>query len=151
MSAPSVRTFVADIFNGSGRSYIYFWVSKQARIVYVGQTADRTGSYGRGYGHLQTGGTMRCRVEEETGQPLETYDDLWLVSYRLPATPEYVGLESSYREAVEYLVHTQLLLERGTLSPTFRVIANIRSNGRTEQAAVKRLAQEIADDFLRGY
>lgn len=151
MSLSGVRTFVADIFNGQGRSYIYFWVSKQARVVYVGQTAERTGTYGRGYGHLQVGGTLRGRVEEATGCELEEFNDLLLVSYRLPETPEYVGLESSYREAVEYLVHTYLLTERGNVSPTFRVIANIRTNGRTEQPAVRQLAENIATDFLRNY
>ncbi len=151
MSLGSVRTFVADIFNGQDRSYIYFWVSKQARVVYVGQTAERTGTYGRGYGHLQVEGTMRCRLEEATGYPLENFDDLWLVSYRLPETPEYVGLESSYREAVEYLVHDRLLNERGTVSPTFRVISQIRTNGRTEQRTVRQLAEDIALDFLRNY
>ena len=151
MSTAGIRTFVADIFNGANRSYIYFWVSKQARVVYVGQTADRVGTYGRGYGHLQPDGTLRCRVEDITGHPLEVYDDLLLVSYRLPETPEYIGLESSYREAVEYLVHTQLLLERGRVSPVFRVIANIRANGRVEQHTVRQLAANITSDFLRNY
>ena len=151
MSYPATRTFVADIFNGHDRSYLYFWVSKQARFVYVGQTAERTGTYGRGYGHLQAGGTLRHRVEEATGYALERFDDLLLISYRLPETAEYVGLESSYREAVEYLVHTRLLDERGNYSPPFRVISTIRTNERTEQNVVRQLAEHIAQDFLRNY
>ncbi len=146
-----VRTQVANIFNGLDRAYVYIWLSKSARAVYVGQTAGRTGSLGRGHAHFRTKGQLRQRLDQKLGVNPEDFDDFWLTSYLLPPTQEFIGPESSYREAVEYLVQYNLQQLRGSVRPGFRVISWVRSNDRTSDLGVQLLAQGIVADFLTSY
>jgi hypothetical protein len=147
----AVRTQVADIFNGLDRSYVYIWLSKAAQAVYVGQTAGRSGSFGRGYAHFCPRGQLRRRLDRKLGVAPEDFDDFLLTSYLLPPGQEFIGPESSYREAVEYLVQTNLQLLRGGVMPGFRIISWVRANDRTSDLNVQLLAQQIADDFIQYY
>ncbi|MDQ2771301.1 MAG: hypothetical protein M3Y54_12465 [Bacteroidota bacterium] len=146
-----VRTHVANIFNGRDRAYIYIWLSKQARAVYVGQTAGSTGSLGRGHAHFRTQGQLRRRMDQKLGVDPEDFDDFLLTSYLLPVSQEFIGPESSYREAVEYLVQSNLQQLRGGVRPGFRIISWVRSNDRTSDLGVQLLAQDIVADFLMSY
>jgi len=146
-----VRTHVANIFNGLDRAYVYIWLSKSAQAVYVGQTAGRTGSLGRGHAHSCTRGQLRRRLDKKLGVDPEDFDDFLLTSYLLPLSQEFIGPESSYREAVEYLVQTNLQQLRGGVRPGFRIISWVRSNDRTSDLGVQLLAQDIVADFLMSY
>ncbi len=146
-----VRTEVADVFNGRDRAYIYIWLSKLAGAVYVGQTAGPTGSLGRGHAHFRSKGQLRCRLDRKLGVEPEDFDDFQLSSYLLPSKEEFIGPESSYREAVEYLVQCALQLQRGQCKPSFRVISWVRDNDRTRDLGVQLLAQQITEDFLLNY
>jgi hypothetical protein len=146
-----VRTFISSIFNGQNQSYIYIWVSKTEKLVYVGQTNEKFGTLGRGYSHIQTSGTLRCRCEERVGLSLEQIEDLNLFSYPLPNEPEYISIESSYRLAVEYLVQSKLYEKRKELSPTFQIISNISTNERTSNSKVMKIADSIVEDFITNY
>lgn len=147
----AIRSNIADIFNGLNRSYIYIWLSKSAKAVYVGQTNDRTGSLGRGHRHFDINGQLRSRMYEKLDVIPEQFNDFVLISYLLPATQEFIGPETSYREAVEYLVQIQLHENRDRVVPFFRVISWVRSNDRTRDKTVQKLAQAIVDDFLTAY
>lgn len=147
----SVKTNISNIFDGINTAYIYLWLSKNWRVVYVGQTNDVKGTLGRACGHVATDGSLRRNFENEIGIPLEQADDLLLISYSLPKSPEYLSLETSYREAVEYLVQVKLFQIRGNLSPPFRLISKVRPNDRVTEISINEYANAIVEDFQQSY
>jgi len=147
----SVKTNISTIFDGINTAYIYIWLSKNWKAVYVGQTNDVKGTLGRACGHVAADGSLRRNFETEIGIPLEQADDLLLISYSLPQTPEYLSLETSYREAVEYLVQVKLLQIRGKLSPPFRLISKVRPNDRVIDVSINEYAEAIVEDFRQDY
>lgn len=146
-----VWSIISSCFDGYCKAYIYLWISKKWQIIYVGQTNDKRGSIGRAFSHIQDEGTLRQRFEEEVGVRLEQADDLILVSYPLPQEPKYFGIETSYREAIEYLVQIGLRDIRGDVEPTFQVISNIRCNDRTSSPFIRKYATEIVRNFQANY
>ncbi len=146
-----IRTFVSNIFYGNNRAFIYIWLSKSEKLVYVGQTNDRFGTWGRSFGHIQPQGTLRMRCEQILGIDVDFIEDLVLVSYLLPQTIEFTGEETSFRLAVEYLVQVGLQEKRKDLIPTFRIISNVSISDRTTNRTVKRLAEKIVADFVESY
>jgi hypothetical protein len=146
-----IKTLISSIYNGQRQSFIYIWVSKVERLVYVGQTNEKYGTFGRSYSHIQSNGTLRCRCKERIGLELEQINDLNLFSYPLPTEPEFISVESSYRLAVEYLVQAKLYEKRKELSPSFQIISNISTNGRTSNNKVMKLADSIVENFLSNY
>ena len=145
-----IWSLVSSAFDGT-TAFIYLWISKRWRVIYVGQTNDRRGSFGRAFSHLRDNGTFRMRFEEEVGIRLEAADDLILVSYPLPKEPEYTSEESSYREAIEYLVQIGLRDVRGEVQPKFSLISNVRTVGRSSNSFLKKYADEIVKNFLEIY
>lgn len=146
-----ILSFVSSCFDGSTTAYLYLWISKKWKVIYVGQTNERRGSFGRAYSHVQDKGTFRQRFEEEVGINLEEANDLVLVSYPLPQKAEYIGVESSYREAVEYLVQIKLREIRGNLEPRFNLISKVRYSDRASSLLVKQYAQQIVQHFEYNY
>jgi hypothetical protein len=151
LSKQPIWSYVSNCFEGRGIAYIYLWVTKRWRVVYVGQTNDSVGTIGRACGHLKALGTFRTRFEDLVGVDLEQADDLVLISYALPREPEYTGEESSYREAVEYQVLYRLTLLRGELTPAFKLISINRYSGRASIPSVDRCAEAIVNDFQAKY
>jgi hypothetical protein len=146
-----IKTYISTIFNGKGQSYIYIWLSKSEKLVYVGQTNESYGTFGRGYSHMQSNGTLRNRCSERIGLMLEQIKDLYLYSYPLPNESEFISVESSYRLAVEYLVQFNLYKKRTTINPSFQIISNIATNERTSNSKVKSIADSIVEHFLASY
>jgi hypothetical protein len=146
-----IWSFISSCFDGATTAYIYLWISKKWQVIYVGQTSDRWGSFGRAYGHIQEQGTFRCRFEEIGIATLEEANDLVLVSYPLPQRPEFTGIESSYREAVEYLVQIGLRDIRGAVSPGFNLVSRVRATDRVSNSQIQRYAEEIVLDFQAKY
>jgi hypothetical protein len=146
-----VRSFVSTAFNGNNQAYIYIWVSKSERMIYVGQTNDRYGTFGRGFAHIRNDGTLRLRCAERVGLNLEQIEDLFLFSYCLPTTSEFISNESSYRLGVEYLVQSKLYEARKNLNPMYQIISNICTTDRVNNSKVKELANEITNDFITNY
>jgi hypothetical protein len=108
-----IISHVSNCFDGVSKAYIYIWYSKKWRVVYVGQTNDIRGTLGRAISHVQENGTLRMRFEDTVGEALELADDLIMISFPLPSEREFISLETSYREAVEFLVQTELQKIRG--------------------------------------
>lgn len=68
-----IWSFISSAFDGKN-AFIYLWISKKWKVIYVGQTNDRKGSFGRAFSHIQNNGTLRMRFEEEVGIKLEAAD-----------------------------------------------------------------------------
>lgn len=145
-----VTTNIKGTINGAF-AYIYIWYSKKARIAYVGQTNERHGVVGRASAHISRHGTLRTRLLEKDGSSIEDFDDWVLMSYRFPFIKKYISNESSYRLAVEYLVQTLLIEERGKLNPPLRLISNVTYTDYCNSVQVRRLASEIIEEFKSSY
>jgi hypothetical protein len=135
----------------SEHAYIYIWVSKNNKFVYVGQTASSTGTLGRAAQHVAADGVLRRKVNEETGLALEEVRDLKCWSYKLPEHTEFTSTGSSYREAVEYLVQRGILDVRSEIEPSVSPISDVRYSNRANIDLVESCAQEILDEFMSSY
>lgn len=150
MSSSPVCSLISSCFDG-GLAYIYLWISKDWGVIYVGQTNDKSGTIGRAYGHIQNNGTLRVRFEDEVGTKLENARDLVLLSYPLPSQREFVSTESSYREAVEYLVQIKLRDIRASVHPSFNLISKIRTTSRSSNVTLSTYADAIVKHFQEVY
>jgi hypothetical protein len=135
----------------STRAYLYIWISKCHSIAYVGQTNAEEGALGRSAQHVGMSGALRRSFEHETGLRLEEINDLLCISYSLPPSREFTSTESSYREAVEYLVQTRILDIRADLDPPIRPVSNVRYSERTALRSVRDSAEEIIASFKSTY
>lgn len=135
----------------SAHAYLYIWVSKSHNIAYVGQTNANAGTLGRAAQHVGRSGTLRQCFENETGLRLEQIQDLTCISYRLPTSKKFTSTESSYREAVEYLVQTGILDIRAALNPPIRPISNVRYSERSPVEEVIQCANKIILSFKSMY
>jgi hypothetical protein len=146
-----IKSFISTIFNGSSQAYIYIWISKTERFIYVGQTNERFGTLGRCLSHIQPNGTLRMRCLERVGLELELINDLHLVSFLLPPTSDFISNNSSFRLAVEYLVQTGLHEAKKDVSPSFQIISNICTTSYVMNSTVIKVAKEIINDFKSVY
>jgi hypothetical protein len=142
-----IKTFISTIFKGSDQAYIYVWVSKVEKFIYVGQTNERFGTFGRAFSHIQSDGTLRTRCLERVGLRLEIVTDLYLLSFPLPNTREFISSESSFRIAVEYLVQIGLHDAKMELFPSFQIISNISTSAYVTNQLVKNTASYIINSF----
>lgn len=147
-------SYLSNIFDGNSKSYIYIWHSSKFRICYVGQTNGVMGVLGRAYQHLNPNGmsnTLRKRFEQEEGIKLEEVNDFFLFSYCLPTIAEFLSIESSYREAVEYLVQYQLIEMRTALPYhlKFKIISQVRTNDRVTSSNLRNIADYISSHFTQ--
>ncbi|MFY0697658.1 MAG: GIY-YIG nuclease family protein [Balneola sp.] len=146
-----LKSYIHNIHNGVDTAYIYIWLSKKHKLVYVGMTNSFAGSIGRANGHFNRRGTLRKRFQQYKGYGIEKVDDLILLSFPLPKKKKYTTVETSYREAIEVIVQKELLKIRGTFNPTFDVISWVRDSSRTNNFEVKKLATQIVTLFKTGY
>lgn len=140
---------ISNIFDGSKKAYIYIWVSEKQKCMYIGETNDRRGTLGRAIGHLGSKGTLRQRVEERLGVRLESIDDFVLYTFPLPREDRYLGLESSYRQSIEYHVQIRLLEERGKRIPKYKIISNVKASHRNNELITKEIAECIFNGFIK--
>lgn len=146
-----IETNISSIFVGINSAYIYIWVSKAHKVIYVGMTNNRVGTLGRASQHLDKRGTLRTNFINNLGYSIDTTDDFKLLTFKLPLKKQFTSVERSYREAVEYLVQKELGLKRGSLTPTYDIISWVRSSPRTSNGIVKKAAKGVVDEFLRIY
>jgi hypothetical protein len=140
---------ISDIFIGAQKAYIYIWMSRSHRFFYVGQTNDKMGTFGRAISHLSASGTLRQRCEERVGVPIEYVNDLVLYTFDLPSTPEFIGCETSFRIAVEYLVQSKLYRIRQEIGMIFQLISNVSTTDRVSSTSAKDLSDEIIEHFKK--
>jgi len=128
---------------GSGRAYVYILCSKRSNALYVGQTNDVGGVYGRLAGHLREGGTFRVRLWERRGIGIQEVDDLELFAFALPALPEFTSRDEVYRKGVEYGVQHLLHTVSGRWQPYFYIISNTTAPVTTDYPEVVALSTAI--------
>lgn len=145
------KTTIGNCFDGHNKAYIYIWVSKVERIVYIGMTNSFNGTIGRAGNHFKQNGTLRMRFLERKGYYINTTEDFILLSFLLPQTTFFTSSEKSYREAVEYLVQKELQLIRTSFNPPFEIISWVRANQRTSNILIKQLASTIIQKFSQEY
>ena len=143
-----IRSSIGNCFDGHSKAYIYIWHSKDEKIVYVGMTNSYAGTLGRAGSHFARGGTLRKRFLELKGYYINVSSDLILYSFVLPQKREFVSVEKSYRESVEYLVQKKLQLNRNKVSPSYDVISWVRSAPRTSNKEVIEVSDKIVSQFL---
>jgi hypothetical protein len=146
-----IETYISNIFDGQSKAYIYLWVSKTHKVVYVGMTNGYTGTLGRAGAHVDKNGTLRKRFEEYRGYQINAVSDFRLFSFLLPNNYQYISVEKSYREAIEYLVQKELILIRGDMNPNFDVISWVRESPRTNNSEVISIAKAIVSEFTSNY
>jgi len=142
-----IETVISNKIFKNNSAYIYIWFSKQYKVIYVGMTNNRVGTLGRAAQHLDTKGTFRERFEEYHGCSINLSDDLILFSFLLPNKKEFLTVERSYREAVEYLVQKDLTTLKAQLKYPFEPVSWVRSNQRITNSVVKNIATEIVNEF----
>lgn len=142
-----VETFISNKIFKSNSAYVYIWFSKNHKIVYVGMTNNRTGTLGRAAQHLDLNGTLRQRFQEMQGYSINQSEDLILFSFLLPDHKEFITVEKSYREAVEYLVQKELIALKGKLKYPFEIVSWVRSSPRISNKMVKDISADIVSKF----
>lgn len=143
-----VETYISNQIFRNDRAYIYIWFSKKHKVIYVGMTNSRTGTLGRAAQHIDRNGTFRFRFQQRLGYSINNADDLILFSFILPPNKVFITVESSYREAVEYLVQKKLILLKGMLQYTYDVISWVRTNERTSDTLVRGISEEVVREFV---
>lgn len=141
-------TYLGCSFDGRDAAFLYVWFSVQERFFYVGQSNNRLGSFARAGQHVSSRGTLRARVEGEFGIALEDVSDLTLLSFRLPSLPDLTSVESSYREAIEFLVQKGINERRLELGRGFQVVSIIRYTDAAGFTLLKQISDYIVDETL---
>lgn len=131
-------------------AYVYIWFSIEQSLIYIGETNDRRGVLGRAYQHVNSKGTLRERVFYH-GYDLDVVSDFILLSYELPEHRDYTGIESAFRDAVEYLVQKKLKQSQATDAFVCPLcfLSRVKPTYPVSYAEPIQLAENIVSDFLK--
>ena len=69
----------------------------------------------------------------------------------MPRKKEYRSEESSYRISVEFLVQKKLLIERIKVKNPYILISNVVVGEHINMNDIKKLAEDIVNDFIEVY
>ena len=75
-----IQTNVYNAHNGIDTAYVYIWISKSYKVIYIGMTNNSSGPIGRAQGHFNSKGTFRKRFLQERGLGIEKALDMILLS-----------------------------------------------------------------------
>ncbi|AKH83902.1 hypothetical protein AA958_18765 [Streptomyces sp. CNQ-509] len=113
-------------------------------------TVGRNGIFGRWGDHLGRAlekSSFQRRLNEFDDSAWQRMDDLVIFWADMGGADEFLTLETSHREGVEYLVQRQLrvLLARG--NPPLNVISKVRSNRTVQLPLVQTAANQVVGHF----
>lgn len=135
------------------RGYVYSVYARGLNfsVLYIGQTALREGALGRLSQHLGDGNAntflQRLRdYEVRANLSLTGFEGVEFATVPLSQRQEFQGKTRSYREAVEYLVQTQLNQHQRSLGIT--IISTVRKSGYCDIDFVEREASSVARELL---
>jgi len=144
---------VPDIAIARHRGYIYSIYARGSNfsVLYIGQTALRQGALGRLSQHLGDGSanTFRQRLrdyETRANLSLTGLKGVQFATVPLSQRQEFCGNARSHREAVEYLVQTELNQHQRSLGIT--IISTVRKSGYCDVDFIEREASSIVRELL---
>ncbi|MEU0490780.1 hypothetical protein ABZ249_16250 [Nocardiopsis sp. NPDC006139] len=113
-------------------------------------TMGRNGIFGRWGDHLGRAlekSSFRKRLHDFDDSAWDRMDDLVIFWSDMGEFDEFLTLETSHREGVEYLVQRKLrvILSRG--NPPLTVISKVRSNRTVQLPLVQAASAEIIKNF----
>lgn len=132
------------------RAYIYCGYSKKVGAAYVGMTVGRNGIFGRWGDHLGRAlekSSFQRRLHEFDDSAWDRMDDLVIFWADMGEADEFLTVETSHREGVEYLVQRELRLLLGRGKPFLRVISKVRSNRTVQLPLVQTAADQVVGRF----
>jgi hypothetical protein len=149
---------VLDLYVGSVgvaryRPYVYIGFSRVEHFAYVGQTFDRRGFIGRWTDHLsgRERSSFFCRLREHDEDAFDRIGDLRIVAWDLGDHPSFNTLETTHREAVEYLTQRAIWGFCHELDPWLKPISKVRTSLEVERDFVRLKAAEIIAQFRELY
>lgn len=92
-----------------------------------------------------------CRLAEYDEDAFDRIMDLRILGWDLGDHGSFATLETSHREAVEYLVQKQLWSFCGGLDPWLKPISNVRASPAVERDFVQENAARITTGFKSYY
>lgn len=137
-------------YKGQLEAYIYIWFSRDHRLVYVGETNNKSGVIGRANQHIKKGGTLYERCYER-GFDLNEIEDFILLSFPLPREKRFLSEDTGYRISVEYLVQHNLIEKNNRAIRKYKIISNITTGPYTNIDKIKKIAEEISEKFINIY
>jgi hypothetical protein len=154
---------ISNLFDGRCKSFIYFIYSKSHRVCYVGQTANDLGPIARLVQHFKgeekdnrEKGTFNKQLYNATGKSLFMINDLEFYFHLLPDERIFFSSETTYRNAVEYMVQSKLLtlvaLEPSPRSlPILNFISRVCPTSASNETKINLIADEIALNFVDNF
>ncbi|MCA1220003.1 hypothetical protein [Streptomyces sp. 8L] len=117
---------------------------------YVGMTVGRNGIFGRWGDHLGRAlekSSFQRRLHEFDDSAWDRMDDLVIFWADMGQADEFLTLETSHREGVEYLVQRELRFLLGRGKPPLRMISKVRSNRTVQLPLVRAAADQVIAHF----
>lgn len=154
---------VNNLFHCRNKSFIYFIFSRKYKICYVGQTANDLGPIARLVQHLKGAdsgdadkGTFNKRLYDAIGFSFISVPDLEIYFHALPDQRIYWSAETTYRNAVEYLVQMNLLALVKRIPgvddlPLMRFISKVSPTAAANELVIHEVAKNIVAKFVKVY
>ncbi|MEV6547683.1 hypothetical protein AB0M57_03125 [Streptomyces sp. NPDC051597] len=113
-------------------------------------TVGRNGIFGRWGDHLGRAlekSSFQRRLHEFDDSAWDRMDDLVIFWADMGEADEFLTLETSHREGVEYLVQRELRFLLGRGKPSLRMISKVRSNRTVQLPLVRAAADQVIAHF----
>lgn len=129
---------------------MYCGYSKKVGAAYIGMTVGRNGIFGRWGDHLGRAlekSSFQRRLHEFDDSAWGRMNDLVIFWAEMGEEEQFLTVETSHREAVEYLVQRQLRIALAQGKPPLTVISKVRSNRTVQLPLVQRAAERVIGHF----
>ncbi|MFJ2342400.1 hypothetical protein [Streptomyces antimycoticus] len=132
------------------RAYIYCGYSLEVGVAYIGMTVAQNGIFGRWGDHLGRAlerSSFKRRLHEYDELAWGKIDDLVIFWADMGSRGDFLTVETTHREAVEYLVQRELRLLLARSKPPLAVISKVRSNRAVKLSFVQESASRVIELF----
>ncbi|MFC9649597.1 hypothetical protein [Streptomyces sp. NPDC056937] len=119
-------------------------------IAYIGMTVGRNGIFGRWGDHLGRAiekSSFQRRLHEFDHSAWSRMEDLVIFWADIGDSDEFLTLETSHREGVEYIIQRQLRVILARSKPPLTVISKVRSNRTVQFPLVQAAANQVIEYF----
>ena len=132
--------------------YVYLIFAPELPVLYVGQTRAFSGALGRLTQHLTNGNhsTFRQRCQHILGLEELDVGPIRFFACDLGRRREFHSDNSTYREAVEYVVQLELLKHVPDMTVHVGpIVSRVAANGYTSLDWVQRAASRLVEQAIR--